>query len=510
MGSPTFRQSPLIRLPGEIYAGAVTAVDYFLDASPAQPRRNALGPWAVAAVVFFNVAGSPVGIEDAVVAGGPLYAIIGLVVMPFVWCIPEALVAAELATAFPEDAGFIAWVSEAFGETAGYVEGIMSWVAGVVDNAAYPVLIARYTASMLVAGDQEKSKHEKSLCVAIIVLLTSINYCGLKIVGNLLIGLSAFCLLPFILMLMMGAHEIEPQRWWDHEPLETVQWGLLINTLFWNLNYFDSVATLAAEVHNPAKTFPKAMRIVTPLVIVMYLSAVMLGVGVSPQGAVWHASYFAEVAFLIGGRWLQAFVVAGTVASCVGQFEAETSENAFSLLGMAERRMLPAVFATRSRFGTPSVGILSGMAVTILCVQMEDLSDIIELLNVVYVYAALLEFSAFLHLRFKFPQLVRPFRAPVSNIGAVFMLIPTFIFTVLVLVLSSWRAQIIAIGVMVFSLILAFAMRWLRDSYPDLFLKVSKGTVDLSSKPAIAERDTASTISCISVSPFVDGLETFV
>jgi amino acid transporter len=85
------------------------------------------------------VAGSPVGIEDAVVAGGPLYAIIGLVVMPFVWCIPEALVAAELATAFPEDAGFIAWVSEAFGETAGYVEGIMSWVAGVVDNAAYPV-----------------------------------------------------------------------------------------------------------------------------------------------------------------------------------------------------------------------------------------------------------------------------------------------------------------------------------------------------------------------------------
>ena len=183
-----------------------------------------------------------------------------------------------------------------------------------------------------------------------------------------------------------------------------------------SLQYFDSVATLAAEVHNPAKTFPKAMRIVTPLVVFMYLSAVMLGVGVSPEGSVWHSSYFADVsqivspctlvgdlfgkgryadicgvaaspliqvAYMIGGWWLQYLVIVGTLASCVGQFEAETSENAFALLGMSERRMLPKVFSTRSRFGTPSVGIWGGMVVTIMCVQMENLSDIVELLNVV-------------------------------------------------------------------------------------------------------------------------------
>ena len=38
-------------------------------------------------------------------------------------------------------------------------------------------------------------------------------------------------------------------------------------------------------------------------------------------------------------------------------FEADMSCGAFQLLGMAERGMLPAVFAKRSRFGTPTVGI---------------------------------------------------------------------------------------------------------------------------------------------------------
>lgn len=42
----------------------------------------------------------------------------------------------------------------------------------------------------------------------------------------------------------------------------------------------------------------------------------------------------------------------------VGQFEAEMSSDSFQLLGMAERGFLPAVLAKRSRFGTPTLGIV--------------------------------------------------------------------------------------------------------------------------------------------------------
>ncbi len=44
-------------------------------------------------------------LQDAVTSAGPLLALIAFLVLPFVWSLPEALVTAELATAFPEDSG---------------------------------------------------------------------------------------------------------------------------------------------------------------------------------------------------------------------------------------------------------------------------------------------------------------------------------------------------------------------------------------------------------------------
>lgn len=46
--------------------------------------------------------------QDAVGSGGPLLAIIGFAVLPLIWSVPEALITAELATAFPENSGYVA------------------------------------------------------------------------------------------------------------------------------------------------------------------------------------------------------------------------------------------------------------------------------------------------------------------------------------------------------------------------------------------------------------------
>lgn len=75
-------------------------------------------------LIFYGVSGGPFGMEDAVAAGGPLLTLAGLVVLPIAWSIPEALVTAELSTAFPEASGFVAWVSTAFGPFWGFMEGV--------------------------------------------------------------------------------------------------------------------------------------------------------------------------------------------------------------------------------------------------------------------------------------------------------------------------------------------------------------------------------------------------
>lgn len=83
-------------------------------------------------------------LQDAVKAGGPLLAILGFLILPFVWSVPEALVCAELATAFPENSGYVVWVEAAFGPFFGFLEGLFSWVSGVTDNTVYPIMLLSY------------------------------------------------------------------------------------------------------------------------------------------------------------------------------------------------------------------------------------------------------------------------------------------------------------------------------------------------------------------------------
>jgi len=42
---------------------------------------------------------------------GPLLGLLGFLLMPAVWSVPEALVAAELATTFPSNGGYVTWVT---------------------------------------------------------------------------------------------------------------------------------------------------------------------------------------------------------------------------------------------------------------------------------------------------------------------------------------------------------------------------------------------------------------
>lgn len=62
--------------------------------------------------------------QDAVSSGGPLAAVLGFAILPLIWSVPEAMITAELTTAFPENSGYVAWVTAAFGPYWGFMVGI--------------------------------------------------------------------------------------------------------------------------------------------------------------------------------------------------------------------------------------------------------------------------------------------------------------------------------------------------------------------------------------------------
>jgi amino acid transporter len=99
-------------------------------------------------LIFYSVNGGPFGIEDIVRAGGPLYALLGFSLL-LVWAVPEALITAELSTAFPEASGSVAWVEAAFGEFWAFQKGWLSWSSGVAGLCTCTYVVVGHVVSLL-------------------------------------------------------------------------------------------------------------------------------------------------------------------------------------------------------------------------------------------------------------------------------------------------------------------------------------------------------------------------
>jgi amino acid transporter len=99
------------------------------------------------------------------------------------------------------------------------------------------------------------------------------------------------------------------------------------------------------------------------------------------------------VAEKVVGPWLAVWTVFAAAVSNIALFEAEMSGDAYQLMGMADCGLIPKKFCKRSRFGTPTNGILVGTFV-IFCLGVVDFELLVEML-----FSLLMEFAAFVKLR---------------------------------------------------------------------------------------------------------------
>lgn len=458
--------------PASVAMGEYNGVEYISVGEEHSPRvdNNNLRKVSVLPLVFlifYEVSGGPFGVEDSVQAAGPLLALLGFLIFPLIWSVPEALITAEMGTMFPENGGYVVWVSSALGPFWGFQQGWMKWLSGVIDNALYPVLFLDYLKSGIPALGGGLPRIVAVL--ALTVLLTYMNYRGLTIVGWMAVLLGVFSILPFVVMGFLAIPKYEPSRWLVVD-MHNVDWNLYLNTLFWNLNYWDSISTLAGEVQNPKKTLPTALLYALILVVLGYFFPLLIGTGAVPLNRnVWSDGYFSDIAKIVGGVWLRWWIQGAAAMSNMGMFVAEMSSDSFQLLGMAERGMLPEFFAKRSRYGTPLIGILfSASGVALL--SWLSFQEIVAAENFLYCFGMILEFIAFIWLRVKRPTASRPYKIPIGTIGAVLMCVPPTILICVVLFFSSLKIFVVSVA----AILIGFAMhpclkyvekkRWLKFS----------------------------------------------
>ncbi len=344
------------------------------------------------------VSGGPYGVEELVQDAGYKLAIVILFFTPLIWSLPTGLMVGELAAALPAEGGFYVWVRRAMGPFWGFQEAWLSLVASIFDMAIYPTLFVLYLGRLWPAATA--GHRGVAIAAAMIVVCLAWNLLGAKAVGTGSVLLGAVMLSPFAIITAQGS----------------LLTGLLI--AMWNYMGWDNASTVANEVENPQKTYPRVMILALAAIFLSYVIPVLAVWHLHVQTEIWSSGSWASIASMVVGPWLGAALVGAAMISEFGTFNSLVMSYSRLPVAMAEDGHLPKIFTFKLKDGAPWVAIIVlGIAWTASLGLSFDKLIMLDIL--LYGASLVLEFLALIVLRVREPHLLRPFLVPGGLAGAI-------------------------------------------------------------------------------------------
>ena len=376
---------------------------------------------------YFMVAGGPYGLEDIIGDAGYGRALLLLLLIPLIWSLPTSLMVGELASAIPAEGGYYTWVRRALGGFWGFQEAWLSLAASIFDMAIYPVTFVLYLTRVAPAWTADGRGTLWAL--AVVVGCVAWNLRGARAVGSGSLWLFGIMLAPFAVLFGLGlwrgfALHAAGGGWAAlAKPAAAPEMGAAVSVCLWNYMGWDNASTVAQEVEDPQRTYPRAMLTSAALVAATYILPLTAVAVAGIPAEQFSTGAWADAARLLGGPGragvaLALFVVLGGTISGVGMFNALMMSYTRVPYALAEERLLPKIFAKRTQAGVPWVSVLLCAAAWALALQM-TFERLISIDLVLYGAALLLEFVALIVLRIREPQLDRPFRIPGGLPGAI-------------------------------------------------------------------------------------------
>jgi len=388
----------------------------YIRAMPATPHvRRSLGLLPLIATTFFMVSGGPYGLEELVQKAGYTRALIVLALLPFLWSLPTAFMVGELSGAIPEEGGYYIWVRRAMGPFWGFQEAWLSLLASVFDMAIYPTLFVLYLGQLVPTLGQ--GRNAVMVGAAVVAVAAIWNIAGIRAVGKSSVYMMLGLLSPFALITLLGL-------WRSHASSAAVHYGssvdlpAAISVGMWNYMGWDNASTVAGEVEDPQRTYPRAMLGAAALVALCYLIPVAAAMVAGIDPSAWTTGSWVEAARTLGGRWLGLAVVVGGMICGFGMTNALVLSYTRVPFAMAEHGFLPAGFLKlHPRTSAPWVSIVVCAIAWTLCLPL-GFERLVLIDIILYGLSLMLEFVALVVLRVREPDLPRKFRAPGGLIGA--------------------------------------------------------------------------------------------
>jgi amino acid transporter len=382
-----------------------------ISGRPKSAYKRGLRLIPLIAATYFMVAGGPYGIEDILGGAGYAKALVILLMLPLIWSFPTALMIGELASSLPQEGGFYVWVRRAMGPFWGFQEAWLSLAASIFDMAIYPTLFLLYLNRLF--PDWTLGWRGTAWEMGLIAICCLWNLRGAPAVGEGSVVLFVVLLAPFAVLVAAAAWHglhIHNNAAWRAGAAGSDGLSTAILVGLWNYMGWDNASTVAQEVEDPQRNYPRAMLLSTVAVALSYvipLAAIAFaGLDISR----FTTGSWADAANTLVGPWLGIAVVLGGTITGLGMFNALTMSYARLPMVLAEDGMLPEVVAARNRYGVPWVAVLLCASAWALALQF-SFERLISIDLILYGASLILEFVALVVLRLREPNLQRPFRA---------------------------------------------------------------------------------------------------
>ncbi len=418
-------------------------------------------------VMFSYTTGGPFGLEDMVTTSGPGMTLIYLLVLPFFWCIPVSLVSAELTTAMPVEGGFYRWTRAAFGDFWGFLAGWWNWSASFLLGGAYAVLFTDY---LVYYFPQITGWRHYLISVALIAAITWINVRGIQMVGQVATALEIFIFVPVAAMIVMAFMK------WHHNPFVPLIpphqptfkiFGVGLALGLWLYSGYEQLSTVAEEVENPQRTYPRALALVVPLSIAAYFLPTLAGLASAGSWQNWHTGYFSVAAKQIGASFLghpwlgtclgTSMTLAAMVAN-VALLNSTVLTTTRMPFAMAEDGYLPQILTRKhARYGTPWLAIVVSATIYAL-LAWQSLAQLISVYIWLRSATTVLTVLSAWKLRRTRPEMTRAFVIPGGRIGLLYVVAAPVVMA-LVALLGSDRFAVIggavamALGPLVYAIV---------------------------------------------------------
>ena len=371
-------------------------------------------------VMFSYTTGGPFGLEEQVTTSGPGMTLLYHLLIPFFWCIPISLVAAELSTAMPVQGGFYRWVRAGFGDFWGFLSGWWNWTSSFLLGSAYAVLFADYVKAFFPSITRWQ---HYAIGLALIAAVAYINIRGIQLVGRVSTVLEISVLAPVLVMTAIAlarAHHnpfipLTP----PHKPFTQV-FGVGLALGVWLYSGYEQLSTVAQEVCDPRRSYPLALAIVVPMSIATYFLPTSASLAALNNWQDWGPGYFSEAARLIGGPSLALAMTLAAAVANIGLLNSTVLATTRMPFALAEDGFFPRrLTRLHPRFGTPAACILIS-AIVYALLAIHSLTELITIYAWLRVATTLMTALSGWRLRKTQPQLDRPFKIPLGRAGLLY------------------------------------------------------------------------------------------